>query len=276
MSDVFGGGQAVSGIAQAAGSVAAAAVQAAAINNATKTVADSAQKALDFQTATTAHNQAVQQPFITAGANALTDQASEQANYAGSLAPYQAQLNALMPGQMSQADLEATPGYQFNLSQGLQATQNAAAAKGLGVSGAALKGAATYATGLADSTYQNQFANAQTRFGDAQTQLSNQKGILDSQFSQTAGRIQVGENAATGSGTQGQAGATNAGQIATTAGAAMGAGAIAGGNALAGGINGVANSISQNNALAAFNNGGGIYGGTATGGQGFQDQTSSF
>jgi hypothetical protein len=70
------------------------------------------------------------------------------------------------PPPMTQAQLEATPGYQFNLSQGLKATQSAAAAKGLGVSGAALKGASTYATGLADSTYQNQFNNAQQIYSD--------------------------------------------------------------------------------------------------------------
>src|SRR5664279_5795582 len=69
-----------------------------------------------------------------------------------------------MPGQMTQAQLEKTPGYQFQLGQGLAATQNSAAARGLGVSGSALKGAATFATGLADSNYQNQFANAQTKY----------------------------------------------------------------------------------------------------------------
>jgi hypothetical protein len=57
----------------------------------------------------------------------------------------------------TQAQLAATPGYQFTLNQGLESTQNSAAARGLGNSGAALKGAAAYATGLANSTYQNDF-----------------------------------------------------------------------------------------------------------------------
>src|SRR5882724_7965669 len=65
------------------------------------------------------------------------------------------------PITMDQATLEKTPGYQFNLTQGQRAVTNSAAARGLGSSGAALKGAATFATGLADSTYQNQFNNAQ-------------------------------------------------------------------------------------------------------------------
>lgn len=66
------------------------------------------------------------------------------------------------PIKMDQAALEQTPGYKFTLSQGLKAVQNSAAARGLGVSGAAMKGAANYATGLADNTYKTQFdvANA--------------------------------------------------------------------------------------------------------------------
>jgi hypothetical protein len=53
----------------------------------------------------------------------------------------------------TEAQLEATPGYQFQLQQGLESTQNGYAARGLGVSGAAMKGAASYATGLANENY---------------------------------------------------------------------------------------------------------------------------
>ncbi len=56
-------------------------------------------------------------------------------------------------------NLEKTPGYQFTLDQGLKAVQNSYAAQGLGTSGAAMKGAADYAEGLASTTYQNQFKN---------------------------------------------------------------------------------------------------------------------
>lgn len=55
-----------------------------------------------------------------------------------------------------QTGLENLPGYKFTKQQGLKAVQNSASARGLGVSGAAQKGAATYATGLADSTYGDQ------------------------------------------------------------------------------------------------------------------------
>ena len=40
--------------------------------------------------------------------------------------------NQYLPPQMTQAQLEQTPGYQFTLAQGLKATQSAAAAHGLG------------------------------------------------------------------------------------------------------------------------------------------------
>ena len=58
--------------------------------------------------------------------------------------------------QPTESQLASTPGYQFDLAQGLQSVQNSNAANGLGVSGAALKGAANYATGLANNTLTTQ------------------------------------------------------------------------------------------------------------------------
>lgn len=148
------------------------------------------------------------------------------------LAPYLAtgadaanKLTAALPSltapiTMDEATLEATPGYQFNLTQGLKSVQNSAAARGLGTSGAALKGAANYATGLADSTYQQQFANANTNKLNAYNFLT--------------GAANFGSNAA---GTSAFA--------ATTTGANIGANTIAGGTALAAGTVGAANSLTN-------------------------------
>lgn len=95
--------------------------------------------------------------------------AQQQAQVRSDLAPYRAageanltELNKQMPFltspiAMNQANLEKTPGYQFTKNQGLKAVQNSAAARGLGVSGAALKGASEFATGLANNTYKDQF-----------------------------------------------------------------------------------------------------------------------
>lgn len=51
--------------------------------------------------------------------------------------------------------LESLPGYQFANTQGLKSVQNSATARGLGLSGAAQKGAASYSTGLANQYYNN-------------------------------------------------------------------------------------------------------------------------
>lgn len=146
------------------------------------------------------------------------------------------------PINMDQATLEKTPGYQFNLTQGLKATQNSAAARGLGKSGAALKGAAAFATGLADNTYQNQFNNANTNNTNAYNRL---KGLID-----------TGENAAA------QTGAVGANAANQTSAAQIGAGnaKAAAANATGGAISSAANNIGG---YAAYK---GLYGNSANNG----------
>ena len=193
-------------------------------------------------------------------------------------------VSAAAPGSMNEAELVKTPGYQFALSQGLQAAQNSAAARGLGVSGAALKGAATFATGLADNTYQNQFRiaqqqfqNAQTQFGNAQTGFGNQQqifgdtntnnqlkfqnqqaqmndyfnvntasqGNIQNAFNRLSGLTGIGSNAAAATGSFGQQAAAAQGNYLTQGANAQAAGQIAGANALTSGINGVSNAAQQ-------------------------------
>lgn len=105
--------------------------------------------------------------------------------------------------------LSQLPGYQFSLDQGLKSVQNSAAARGLGGSGAALKGAANYATGLAQGNY-GQY------------------------LSQLMGLAGMGESAGAG-----------VGQGALTAGQSIGNFGIQGANALAGGAVGGANALGQ-------------------------------
>lgn len=135
-----------------------------------------------------------------------------------------AQLPSLTaPVSMTEADLQKTPGYQFNLNQGLKSVQNSNAARGLGISGAALKGAASYATGLADSTYQNQFNNAITN-----------KNLT---YNMLAGQQSLGENAAAGTGNAGIATGAEVGQNITNAGTAAAAADVASGKAVGTGVN---------------------------------------
>ncbi|UIY28691.1 hypothetical protein LZK73_18345 [Neorhizobium galegae] len=142
----------------------------------------------------------------------------------GALKDLQGKLNFLTaPIVMDQETLEKTPGYQFNLAQGLKSTQSGAAARGLGSSGAAMKGAASYATGLADSTYQQQFANENTNRENAYNRLM--------------GLVQSGQNAAAQTGAYGTQTAGSVGQNTIAGGTATAAGYTGAANALTGGVN---------------------------------------
>jgi hypothetical protein len=177
-------------------------------------------------------------PYNTTGQNALdAAYGVAQRGPTGGGPDYIAQAAQNLPGTMTQAELEKTPGYQWNLAQGLKSTQSAAAARGLGVSGAALKGAATYATGLADSTYQNQFANAQQRFTDYVNLNVGQQGNLKNEFDRYNALATLGENAAAQTGAIGQKTATAEGSFLNAAGQAQGQGIMNASNALSGGVN---------------------------------------
>jgi hypothetical protein len=173
-----------------------------------------------------AHNEL--QPFIDSGKGSL-DWYKYLTGTGGSptgSGPSYNPLTAPLTAPFTAASLPSTPGYQFTLNQGLKSTQNSYAAQGLGSSGAAMKGASAYATGEAQSTYQQQLQNY----------LTQNQQIANMLFQPAA----LGENAA-----------------GTLAGAAVGTGSgiassmIGHGNALAGGAVGAANSISGgiNNAL---------------------------
>jgi hypothetical protein len=146
-----------------------------------------------------------------------------------------------LTAQFTGANLASTPGYQFTLQQGLESTQNGFAAQGLASSGAAIKGAGNYATGLAQSTYNQQLQNY----------LSQNQQI----YNMLNGEAQNGLNA---SSNLGNSGALIAGSNALT-GAAAGAGSAitAGGAAQAGGITGSA--APYGNALGTIGNLGGAY-----------------
>lgn len=151
------------------------------------------------------------------------------------------------PIELTQEWLESTPGYKFTRDQGLKAVQNSAAARGLGNSGAALKGAASFATGLADNTYKTQFDVENVNRTNAFNRL---KSLVD-----------TGQNAAVQTGAAG----TKAGE--TIAGLQVGAGnaQAAGWNAMGGAINNAANNIGG---YAMYK---GLYGG---GGSGWSEPTT--
>jgi hypothetical protein len=82
------------------------------------------------------------------------------------------------------SNLQNTPGYQFQLQQGLQATQNQMTASGLGNSGAAMKGASNYATGLAGTYFQNAYNNALSTYQTNRQNTLYQIGALQNMAGQ--------------------------------------------------------------------------------------------
>lgn len=110
-------------------------------------------------------------------------------------------LNNLLSGnpQTEMQQLQQLPGYQFTLNQGLQSVQSGAAARGLGSSGAALRGAADYTTGLADSTYGNQVNRLLSAAGLGESAAA-QTGAFGTTTAQGIANNQVGAGNAAAAG----------------------------------------------------------------------------
>ncbi len=189
-------------------------------------------------------------PYNVTGQNALSGAYNlASGSPTGGGPDYVSQAGANLPGQMTEAQLQQTPGYQWQLGQGLKAVQSSAAARGLGVSGASMKGAATYATGLADSNYQNQFANAQSRFTDYVNLNTAQQSNLTNQFNRYNALVSTGENAAAQTGVAGTAAANTSAQYINAAGQDTAAGTTGVSNALTSGVNNYTGYQAYTNAL---------------------------
>jgi hypothetical protein len=162
----------------------------------------------------------------SAAAQAANTQLSMYNTTRGDLAPFRQigstaadQLTAQLPQltapvSVNQNDFLNSPAYNFLQSTGMKAVTNSAAARGLGTSGAALKGADTFESGLNSQFYQQDFNNQVTNQTNAYNRL---KGLVD-----------TGENAAAQTGTAGTAAAGGAASA-----------EIAGGNAAAAGANAI-------------------------------------
>lgn len=136
------------------------------------------------------------------------------------------------PFAPTMAQLESTPGYQFIKDQGLKSVQNSYASKGLGTSGASMKGAADYAEGLAGTTYQQQFQNYWSQNKSIYDMLTGQA----TQGLQGANAVMGGSNTLAGINT-GAAGTISGNTIGM--GNAQGAAANATGAGIGAGINGM-------------------------------------
>ena len=133
------------------------------------------------------------------------------------------------------SDFTADPGYQFRLKTGLESLERSAAARGMGLSGAALKGITDYSQNKASDEYTNAFNRYQT----------NRTAQLAPLQSLYAG----GQAAAAGSAAQAGALGTNLGNTYTGLGQGIAQADVAAGNAQASGYlnqsNAVTNALNQ-------------------------------
>jgi hypothetical protein len=95
-------------------------------------------------------------------------------------------------------DLQNTPGYQFQLQQGLQGVNNSAAANGSLLSGATMKGINDYAQGQASTGYQAAWNRAQQAYQQA---FSNNQSSQNQKYNQLQTMANNGQQAAQTQGT---------------------------------------------------------------------------
>jgi hypothetical protein len=157
------------------------------------------------------------------------------------------------------------PGYQFRLKSGIDALNRSAAARGMGISGANIKGATEYGQNFGSNEYNTAYNRALNTF---QTNRNNQiLPLMDltrmgqsSAANSAAASNTLGSNLGTTYSNLG----TNLGKTATDAGAAEAGGYIAGGNAINSTIGALGNQYTgmvdranqtsyQNNLLTALN-----------------------
>lgn len=236
----------IGGAIAAVGAVGGAVISSSGAKSAASTQAQAAEDAAHLQNDQYSTTQANLKPYMDLGSSYIDPLKNALAN-------------SMLTQQFSAptaAQAQATPGYQFTQTQGLKAVQNSAAARGLGVSGAAMKGAASYATGLADSTYNDVFNRAlqtfNTNYSSAANNVNRLQGIVGS-----------GQNAAATNGSLGAAAVGNIGNTLTSGANASAAGTVGSANAASGALSSIGNNaliygLTQNNA-------GGVPSGTTSG-----------
>lgn len=163
-----------------------------------------------------AQNQALNRPFLDAGQNALFE--------------LQGRLPQLTRGY-DPKQLTSEPGYMFGLQQGQQALERSLAARGRGVSGAALRAASEYGTNYGTTKLNDAFSRQMQ--GNQQT------------YNQLMGLTQLGQASANGMAASNQQFASAAGGNMIGAANARAAGQIGATNQLIGGLN---------QGLSAYNN----------------------
>src|SRR5580765_7778757 len=192
----------------AGAAIGSAVIGSASSNSASKKQQDAAGAANDLQRAQYTDTVERNQPFLSAGYDAL--------------AALQQKLPSLNAGYDPQK-LLSEPGYQFGLQQGQQALERSLAARGRNVSGAALKAATQFGTDYGT-----------TKLNDAFNRDQSSKGQQFGQLMQLSG---LGQASANNTAASGQNYANQAGVNLVGAGDSAAANSIAQGNIWSGLIN---------------------------------------
>lgn len=175
-----------------------------------------ANKAADTQSANAAKVADMQQQQYQQTRSDLSPYRDIGADASGRLTSRLSELTT--PISVNPDDFQNSDYYKFLTTQGQKGVTNSAAARGLGSSGAALKGAATFAKGLASTEYMNNFNMQNTNQNNAYSRL---KGLVD-----------TGQNASAQTGSAGATAAQNAGTALTGGANAQAAAANATGSAI--------------------------------------------
>ena len=215
----------------AAGAIGGALISSSGAKSAANTQAQAADEAASLQNQQYQQTQANLAPFMSLGTNAI---------------PFLQNALGIGPGgsgQINPTQFIASPGYQFQMQQGLQGVNAAAAARGGVNSGNTMKALTSFGQGLAGQNFQQYLNNLYQTIGG-------------------------GQNAAASLGGFGASAAQAAGNFGVGAGNAQAAGTVGSANALSGGLG----SLTSPSTLASLQS---LFGGSSGGGA-YVDNTSSF
>ena len=220
----------------------AAEIQAAATRDAARIQQQVAEQQMALEREQFNRQVELQQPWHTAGKNALAQLVPLASNYT--------------PFGMEQ--FQADPGYSFRMDEGMKALERSAAARGGLLSGSAMKGIQRFGQGMASDEYSNAFNRYQIERNARLNPLQSLAGAGQTSASQIG---QAGQSMTAGIGQSNQAMASNLGNLYTSNASNLGnlytSTASNNANALMGGANARASGyVGQANALtSALNTG---------------------
>jgi len=162
---------------------------------------------------------------------------------------------------------QTSPGYGFQLRQGLQAIQDAGTGTTGAIGGNTLKALQTYGTGLANQDFWNFYNANNQQYWNRYNAAANRQNSIYNMLTGLSGQ---GLGAATQTGQFGQAAVSNMGQDIMSGAAAGAAGTVGAANAITGGLNSLGSNLMSMSLLQQLY-GGGFGGGVNSSGGGTLD-----